>query len=226
MALPAPELWKADPLSREPRTDALTKELSALCNSAAVSSRSESCGVWAEMVHSVNVGRSVVQRGVRGFRHGVGRGTRSCVCVTGRCAGPRLRPPGRADARDGATARASGPSRERQRRSVRRRRRGRRRRRTAPVGSDAPAYCSILSGRRIRKLTSKPEPGAAARKRPRGPGSGPWRDRSRKAVAPSTPSTKHSYYTPRATWYRGDAHAANGFSPHTSARPLSRPHGG
>jgi hypothetical protein len=94
VALPAPELWKADPLSREPRTDALTKELSALCNSAAVSSRSESCGVWAEMVHSVNVGRSVVQRGVRGFRHGVGRGTRSCVCVTGRCAGPRLRPPG------------------------------------------------------------------------------------------------------------------------------------
>ena len=162
MALPAPELWKADPLSREPRTDALTKELSALCNSAAVSSRSESCGVWAEMVHSVNVGRSVVQRGVRGFRHGVGRGTRSCVCVTGRCAGPRLRPPGpgRAAARrDGATARASGPSRERQRRASGADAAG------PPVGSDAPGPTVHF----YRAAASKPEPGRGAKtsKRPR-----------------------------------------------------------
>ena len=159
MALPAPELWKADPLSREPRTDALTKELSALCNSAAVSSRSESCGVWAEMVHSVNVGRSVVQRGVRGFRHGVGRGTRSCVCVTGRCAGPRLRPPGpggrRARGR-GATARASGPSRERQRRaSVKR---------PAPTPPDRrldPMRQPTVQF--YRAAASKPEPGAGAK---------------------------------------------------------------
>jgi hypothetical protein len=157
VALPAPELWKADPLSREPRTDALTKELSALCNSAAVSSRSESCGVWAEMVHSVNVGRSVVQRGVRGFRHGVGRGTRSCVCVTGRCAGPRLRPPGRADpdARDGATARASGPSRERQRRA-------------SGGGADAAGPRRLDPMRQptvqfYRAAASKPEPGAGAK---------------------------------------------------------------
>lgn len=154
MALPAPELWKADPLSREPRTDALTKELSALCNSAAVSSRSESCGVWAEMVHSVNVGRSVVQRGVRGFRHGVGRGTRSCVCVTGRCAGPRLRPPGRADARMARRlARAD---------------------RAASVSVERPAAAPTPPDRRLdpmrqptvqfyRAAASKPEPGAGAK---------------------------------------------------------------
>ena len=184
MALPAPELWKADPLSREPRTDALTKELSALCNSAAVSSRSESCGVWAEMVHSVNVGRSVVQRGVRGIRHGVGRGTRSCVCVTGRCAGPRLRPPGRADARDGATARASGPSRERQRPA-------------SGGGADAAGppgagwiRCASLLFNFIGPPHLNRNP-ARARKRPRGPG---WRDRSRKAVAPSTPSTATTHH--------------------------------
>lgn len=164
MALPAPELWRADPLSREPRTDALTKELSALCNSAAVSSRSESCGVWAEMVHSVNVGRSVVQRGVRGFRHGVGRGTRSCVCVTGRCAGPRLRPArGRAPGRDGATARASGPSRERQRRA-------------GPAAAPTPPDRRLDPMRQptvqfyraaASKIPSKPEPGAGARARKR-----------------------------------------------------------
>lgn len=187
MALPAPELWKADPLSREPRTDALTKELSALCNSAAVSSRSESCGVWAEMVHSVNVGRSVVQRGVRGFRHGVGRGTRSCVCVTGRCAGPRLRPPGRADARMARRlARAD---------------------RAASVSVERPAAAPTPPDRRLdpmrqptvqfyRAAASKPEPGRGAKtsKRPRyhrGPG---WRDRSRKAVAPSTPSTATTHH--------------------------------
>ena len=91
MALPAPELWKADPLSREPRTDALTKELSALCNSAAVSSRSESCGVWAEMVHFVHVGRSVVQRGVREVRRC--RPWRMLLCVRHR-GGPRSALPG------------------------------------------------------------------------------------------------------------------------------------
>jgi hypothetical protein len=185
VALPAPELWKADPLSREPRTDALTKELSALCNSAAVSSRSESCGVWAEMVHSVNVGRSVVQRGVRGFRHGVGRGTRSCVCVTGRCAGPRLRPPGRgADARMARrlARRASGADGDAAR--------------TAGWIRDAPAYTVHF----YRAAATRIETGIRrARKRDRLATTAPaprpgWRDRSRKAVAPSTPSTATTHH--------------------------------
>lgn len=61
------------------------------CNSAAVSSRSESCGVWAEMVHFVHVGRSVVQRGVREVRRC--RPWRMLLCVRHR-GGPRSALPG------------------------------------------------------------------------------------------------------------------------------------